>query len=398
MKLDASQQSAIDRATSSRVSLITGGAGTGKTTIIKAITAKLEAKGEKVHLCAFAGKAAARLREACEHPASTLHRLLGFNGKVFLAGALSDCTVIIDESSMCDSQLLQQVVIRKPKRLVLVGDDAQLPPVGRGQPYADLVELRPDLVSRLSTCYRASEAVFKAAMDIRGGGRPPLEAISPGESWTMMNTGDHARTQAKILDWVQSDSWNFNTDAIICARNGEGDDDPCTVLGLNAAIAEAVSPRRKGFKFNVGDRVVNTKNIYELDFYNGNCGRVRAIDQDGGIWIETDFPIIDRTRTKDDTNPVYTSNVLFARDVRAHLQLAFAITCHRAQGSQYKNVIVAAFDRDAHQLLTRSWIYTAITRTKENCCVVGQLSSVWRGIDNKNRKRTVLQTLGSKCA
>jgi exodeoxyribonuclease V alpha subunit len=209
----------------------------------------------------------------------------------------------------------------------------------------------------------------------------------------MMNTGDHVRTQARILEWVQSDHWNFDTDAIICARNGEGDEDPCTVRGLNAAIAEAVSPRRKGFKFNIGDRVVNTKNIYELDFYNGNCGRVRAIDQDGGIWIETDFPVIDRTRTEDEANPVYTSNVLFARDVRAHLQLAFAITCHRAQGSQYRNVLVPVFDRDARCMLTRSWIYTAVTRTKENCCVAGQLSAVWRGIDNTSRKRTVLQQL-----
>jgi hypothetical protein len=365
----------------------------GKTTIVRNITQKLEAKGEKVHLCAFAGKAAARLREACEHPASTIHRLLNYNGSVFLNPSLAGSSVVVDESSMCDSQLCAEIVRRNPNRLCLVGDAAQLPPVGRGQPFHDLLDLRPDLVSSLTRCYRATEAVFQAATAIRNGGRPPMDATSDGERWTMRNTGDEKHTQEQILEWVKEGFLDFEQDAIICARNGNGDGDPSTVIGLNAAISELVSPRRKGHKFNVGDRVVNTKNIYELDFYNGNQGTIHAIDQDEGIWIRTDFPVIDRSKTSDESDPKYTSHILFSRENRKHLQLAFAITCHRAQGSQYRNVIVLAFTKDTHCLLDRSWIYTAVTRTKESCAVVGQLSAVWSGIDKSNKKRTVLQML-----
>jgi exodeoxyribonuclease V alpha subunit len=393
MNFDASQESAITKACTSPISIVTGGAGTGKTTIIKEITSRLEASRETVTLAAFAGKAAARIREACSHPASTIHRMLGYNGKQFLSGDLSDLSIIIDESSMIDSLLLAEVIQRKPKRLCLVGDPAQLPPVGRGQPFHDLINLRPDLVASLTTCYRATEAVFQAATAIRGGGRPPLSAASSGEKWTMMNTGDAQQTQDQILSWIDNGAFDFEQDVILCARNGETDQDPCTVRGLNAAIVAMISPRDEKRKFNVGDRIINTKNLPEVDVWNGTTGTVHAIDQDGGIWIRTDIPVIDWTKSKDDANPEYTNYVLFGKDKRKHLQLAYAMTTHKAQGSQYRNVLMCCFNRDGWGLLDRSLLYTGVTRTKVACCVVGELSAVWKAIDKVNHKRTIIQQL-----
>ena len=394
MNLDTTQISAITRATSTPFSIITGGAGTGKTTIICAITEQLESRGESVALAAFAGKAAARVREACAHPASTIHRLLGYDGKAFSLPTLAERAVVIDEASMIDSALLAEIVRRKPTRLVLVGDQAQLPPVGRGQPFHDLIELRPGLVSNLTRCYRATEAVFQAASAIRAGGRPPESATSDGERWEMRNTGSADRTQREILKWVEAGAFDFEKDVILVARNGETADEPCTVRGLNRAIVDAISPRPEKVKFVVGDRVINTKNLPALDVWNGTTGTVHAVDHDGGVWVRTDIPVIDWSKTKDERDPAYTSHVLFARDARANLQLAYALTVHKAQGSQYRNVCMACFSRDGWGLLDRALLYTGVTRTKSACCVVGEMAAVWAAIDKVNAKRTIIQILG----
>jgi len=393
MQFDATQNRAIERACSAPVSIITGGAGTGKTTIIKAITERLEASGKDVALAAFAGKAAARVREACRHPASTIHRMLGYNGKVYRCEDLSGKNVIIDEASMIDAALLAEVIRRRPERLCLVGDPAQLPPVGRGQPFHDLINLKPELVSELSTCYRATEAVFQAATIIRAGGRPAMQATSDNERWSMMNTGNAKRTQSQILEWVEAGVFDFEQDVILAARNGVDENEPCTVRGLNAAIVDMISPREGKRKFNVDDRVINTKNLPDLDVWNGTTGTVHAIDQDGGIWVRTDIPVIDWNKTQDERKPTYTSHVLFAKDNRRHLQLAYALTVHKSQGSQYRNVCMACFNRDGWGLLDRSLLYTGITRTKSACCVVGEISAVYAAIDKVNHKRTIIQQL-----
>jgi exodeoxyribonuclease V alpha subunit len=395
VKLDQTQLSAISRATSAPFSIITGGAGTGKSTIIHEITNQLESRGEEVALAAFAGKAAARIREVAKHPASTIHRMLGYDGRNYTAPDLSHLSIIIDEASMIDAELLSRVTERRPRRLVLVGDQAQLPPVGRGQPFHDLIMYRPALVSNLTRCYRATEAVFQAASAIREGARPPMRATSEGEVWNMENTGNAKATQDWIIRHVKEGVFDFSggQDVILVARNGESDADPCTVKGLNSAIVDAISPRDEKTKWRVGDRVINTKNLPDLDVWNGTTGTIHAIDIDGGIWVETDIPVIDKRRTEDERNPVYTSHVLFARYQRKHLQLAYALTVHKMQGSQARRVMFAAFNRDLHGLLDRSLLYTAVTRTKEACCVVGELSAVFTAVERVNHKRTIIQLL-----
>ena len=399
MRFDASQLSAIERATTKKLSIVTGGAGSGKTTIIREITNRLESRGETVALCAFAGKAAARIREACEHPASTIHRLMGFDGTNYRVESLANLTVIIDECSMADSQLLAQLVQRNPRRLVLVGDPAQLAPVGRGSPFHDLISLRPDLVATLTTCYRATEAVFIAASAIRSGARPAQSATSDGEYWEMQNTGSPKQTQAQIIKWVtDAASWDFERDIVLVARNGESDDDACTVRALNRAIVDVLSPRDwsdSKQRFRAGDRVMNLHNLPALDMWNGSTGTVHAVDIDGGVWVRTDIPAIDHSKTTDERNPVYTSHVLFGKDIKRHLQLAYAVTTHKSQGSQYRNVVFAAFPRDLHGILDRSLLYTAVTRTKSACVVCGELSAAYAAIDRVTRKRTVMQAIAS---
>jgi exodeoxyribonuclease V alpha subunit len=209
----------------------------------------------------------------------------------------------------------------------------------------------------------------------------------------MINTGDAQRTQDQILAWIDGGAFDFESDVILCARNGETDQDPCTVRGLNAAIVAMISPRDAKRKFNTGDRVINTKNLPAIDAWNGTTGTVHAIDQDGGIWVKTDIPVIDWSKSKDDKNPVYTNHILFGKDTRKHLQLSYAMTVHRAQGSQYRNVLMCCFTRDGWGLLDRSLLYTGVTRTKAACCVVGELAAAWSAIGRVSCKRTIIQQL-----
>jgi exodeoxyribonuclease V alpha subunit len=401
MSLDAQQSLAVAMATdkSIRVVLISGGAGFGKTFLAKSICDEYEKQGQRYALCAPTGKAAARLREATSKPTATVHRFLRYNGSVFQADddALNGMVFLCDESSMLDTGLFSAIVKRNPLKLILIGDDAQLPPVGRGQPYADLLKLCPELSVQLKHSYRATEAVFSAASTIRNGGRPPEFATSDSERWSMVNTGNHKNTQAEILKWVNAGHFDFEQDIILVARNGDTEEDESTVKGLNAAIVASISPRRTGQRFNVGDRVVNTHNMPDIDCWNGTTGTVHAIDQDGGIWVRTDVPVINKEKTDDPANPVYTSHVLFTRDARMSLQLAYAMTVHKSQGSSYRNVCLACFNRDIHaKLLDRSLLYTGVTRTKSACIVVGELSAAFTAIDTVRNKRTIIQELAER--
>jgi exodeoxyribonuclease V alpha subunit len=391
MKFDATQLAALDLAERSRFYMINGGAGVGKTTIIKELARRLMNRGEEVCLCAPTGKAAARLKEATKLETGTIHRVLHYNGVKYLAGSLDGVSMIVDESTMLSSELLAEIVNRNPRRLILVGDQAQLPPVGKGQPFHDLLHIRPDCVSTLTTCYRATEAVFQAAQRIRAGEWPGNFAESPGERWQVLATGDAEKTHAAILEWVEADVIDFDTDIILCAINGTPDT-PCSVNGLNADIVRIVNPRDADEKFKVGDRVINEKNFPEEDVWNGTTGKIVAIDHEGCAWVELDVPIVDQENSTPG-NTVYKDKVLFGKDMVKHLRLAYALTVHKSQGSQYRNVLFVALSRDAYANLDRSLIYTGVTRTREKCCVVGEASALRQGISTVRQKNTVLQEL-----
>lgn len=384
--LDPSQISAVESSVDRRVSIINGGAGTGKTTIIKEIIREISR--ENYALAAFAGKAAARLREATGEESGTIHRMLGYNGTGFRTGSLADISVIIDEASMVSADLMYEITSRRPKRLILVGDQAQLPPVGRGQPFHDLIKLFPGHVSTLTTCYRNREAIFQAAQEIRSGMVPWRNIQTDQERFSVIGAQTGRDAQTIILDMVRRGEIDFDRDIILCPRNGESSDDYGTVASLNSEIKAALNPNapgRENHKFEVGDRVINTKNFASYDVWNGTTGRIAAIDSGENIFVDLDIP------RRDGENLV--SDVKFSRSeqMTRELELAYALTVHKSQGSQYRKVIFVALDRDAYTLLDRSLIYTAVTRAREHCIIIGTYSAFRNGIGKQNEKITAMQ-------
>jgi exodeoxyribonuclease V alpha subunit len=384
MDLHENQAKAIELATAKngpRLVCIQGGAGTGKTTIIREIRSRLDS----VTLCAPTGKAAARMREACGTSAETIHRMLMYDGTGFRCETLAGLTIICDEATMVDSSLLAEVLKRTPRRVILVGDFAQLPPVGAGQPFHDVVSRRSDIVAELTHCYRATEAVYEAATAIRHGRPPKREHASREERWHVQDTGTVQATHDAILDLVRRNELEFakGADIILAPRNGRRNEtDPGTVFWLNHDIARILIPRADDEFLCVGDRVINTENNSELDIWNGTTGVVADLEPRGAVWIETDQPVRGGAGGQ-------TTSVRLTKGQARKLDLAYALSVHKSQGSQYDRVVFACHQKDAFSL-SRSLIYTAVTRTRRECLVMGGYGALCAGINRQGAKRTVL--------
>jgi len=379
LQYDQFQIDAIMAAAAGGDIIITGGAGTGKTSIIKAIA---ENRNGGVMLTAPTGKAAARLREATGFDASTVHRALGYDGEEF-RGAIAakfNVPLIVDEASMMDSNLMAHVIAQEPPQLILVGDDAQLPPVGAGQPFHDLLRLRRDRVRRLEICHRNKEAVHAAALAIREG-RRPMAQKTESETFSMMQTGDGERTQEFIVNWFRTGALDPFQDVVLACRYGE-EDGSGDIRGLNAAIMQAVNPHEPGERWRKRDRVMCNKNFSALDVWNGDMGTVTDVDTDGRAWVE-----LDRAR---EAGPL-----LLDRDVAKEFVHAWALSVHKSQGSQWRRVVFVCLRKHVH-MLNRALVYTAVTRAKAGCVVCGELDAFYGGINRVAGKQTVLQELGRK--
>lgn len=380
-ELNENQKNAVESALSGRFTVITGSAGTGKTTIIKTI---VEQAGDLCVLSAFTGKAAARMREATGYSASTLHSAMKYNGLDFLLESF-DCPVIIDEASMIDSSLMAEVIRRRPTRLTLIGDQAQLPPVGKGQPFHDLIKIVPERVTDLKINYRSMEAIHEAVSLVRIGEMPATSAQSEKERWSLINSGEPDATHETILEYVKKGHLDFTQDIILCPRNGANEDDPCTIASLNRDIKAIVNPGNGNGKICSGDRVMCLKNFPQSDIWNGTTGTVSEIDSHDLPWITLDTPRADGSK-----------EIALSAEQARNIQLAYALTVHKSQGSQYRRVVFAALMRDAFTMLDRSLIYTAVTRAQAQCVVVGQKAAFAKGISTVKDKRTVLQILAQE--
>ena len=381
---DESQCAAIAAATSNLgLTIINGGAGCGKTSLIKAICHILEQRGCSVDLCAFAGKAAARLREATGHCASTIHSMLmyGGDGLGFTAGNLHGRTVIVDEASMVPSSLLYEITKRDPERLILVGDQAQLQPVGVGSPFHDVIDTLPTVVHTLTTCYRNKEAVFAAAAKIRKGEMPD-EGKSAKEEFSVRRFDSSEAVHAFIEEAVKANEIDFDQDLVLSPRNGEGEEPAAaTVKSLNASIQAIENPHEDGVKFLAEDRVMCTKNFPKLDIWNGTTGWITRVDRDGKPFF-----------LPDDADTEYDEIRLGEKEQQAAITPAWCLTIHKAQGSQYRDVYVVCLRRDAARLFDRSMLYTAITRAKRQCVLLTD-DGIDRIIGAVRRRRTYLQLL-----
>lgn len=392
---DVSQLEAVRYAVYHRFAIINGGAGVGKTTVIKMIVRGIKATNKKlqIHLCAPTGKAAARLKEASGIEATTIHVMLGAKGNdVFSCSSLEHSAVIVDESSMVDSALLAEILKRNPSQVILVGDQAQLTPVGHGQPFHDIIALYPNVIRTLTKCYRNTEAVFQAATMIRNGNLPMRHAESEKERWIVVSSSDPRDAQKMICEWTQEGLLDFSTDIVLCPKNGtRGEDDrfqESTVNALNEELLFIDRTNRgsiSGERFVSGDRVINTVNCAEKHVWNGTTGTVHAV-QDDGVIVKLDVPYVDLLTGETE------ETVVFDKDMMKNLRYAYALTVHKSQGSQYRKVVMVVLPRDKFQL-DRSLVYTGVTRTREECCVIGDYNALAHAIATTRKKDTVLQCM-----
>jgi exodeoxyribonuclease V alpha subunit len=371
--LARSQREAVRQAVSSKGMVITGGPGVGKTTLVNAILRILVVKGVEVALAAPTGRAAKRLSESTGMEAKTIHRLLevdprhgGF--KRGLDNPLECDLLVVDETSMVDVPLMASLVKALPDKaaLVLVGDVDQLPSVGPGQVLADVIGSGAVPVARLTEIFRqaAESQIVTNAHRVNTGRMPNLGATkSDSTDFYFVEARDPEDGVAKIIEIVKNRlPGRFGFDPIkdvqvLCPMNRGG----LGARALNVELQRALNPatddlfvERFGFTYRVGDKVMQTENDYDKDVFNGDLGYVRHIDPDAQeLVIEFDGAPVDYQFGELD-----------------EVALAYAISVHKSQGSEYPAVVIPLMMQH-YMMLRRNLLYTGITRGRGQRQAVG---------------------------
>lgn len=396
------QVRAILTAARSSVMLLTGGPGTGKTTTVNGILGLFDRLGIKTVLAAPTGRAANRLKELCGREAATIHRLLETqfdpeSGKLCFMHDESDPlkadAVVVDETSMVDI-LLMEALLRalKPQcRLILVGDPDQLPSVGAGNLFSDLIRSKKIPTVRLTEIFRQAREslIIMNAHAINGGQLPELTVKN--KDFFFLQRRDMQRAVDTIVDLcVRRLPQNMGIPADQIQVLSPTRKNEAGTAALNLRLQAVLNPpapgkqehKRGKMLFRVGDRVMQIKNNYDIMWkktegfgvgtgvFNGDVGKVTEIDP-GQETMTVVF---------DDRQVEYTFDLL------GQLELAYAMTVHKSQGSEYRAVILSVSQANPY-LLTRSILYTAVTRARELLILVGDPGVVQQMVENNRQSR-----------
>ncbi|WP_340413540.1 SF1B family DNA helicase RecD2 [Peptoniphilus sp. HCN-40583] len=399
MTLADKQKEALMRAVDSHLLVITGGPGTGKTTTLRAIVEAMDRLNLSIALAAPTGRAAKRMEEATGRGASTIHRLLKYDyideegtDSIVSGDDIDADVLIIDEASMIDLLLMRDVLtsLKEKTRLILVGDVDQLPPVGAGNVLKDILDSGEVPSVQLDEVFRQAETsyIVKNAHRINHGELPRVN--EKGTDFFFMEESDPDKALALICDLVKNRLPAFYgvdsmEDIQVLAPMKKG---ICGIEHLNEALQKTLNPGKKGlesrgFTYCVGDKVMQTKNNYQMPWksqnkvfdnegegvFNGDLGRVTAVDPAGG-WIKVLY---------DDKLCTYTNEYL------PELMPAYASTVHKSQGSEFP-VVVMPLLNGPPMLYTRNLLYTGVTRARKLVVIVGSFQVLKRMVEN-NRIR-----------
>jgi exodeoxyribonuclease V alpha subunit len=367
--LTEEQWAAVHGAFDSRVSVLTGGPGVGKTVCTKEIVAEAEAAHATIALCAPTGRAARRLEEATGHEAQTIHRLLEWmpgREPAYKPGhPLPVDLIVVDESSMLNLRLAEVLLggLAETTHVVLVGDADQLPPIGAGKPFEDLIASGAVPVVRLSQIFRqaARSMITTAAHEINQGRPPHLEPNEDQDhDFFFIDRPSPERALETVVEVVAERApKRFDVDPIrdvqVLAPMYRG---PVGIDALNERLQARLNPdgkRALSDRFRIGDRLIQTRNSHELGLMNGSIVFLRRDEPDEeAIVVDTDDG----------------GSLVIPYGETATLRLAYAISVHKAQGCEVP-VVVGVCHRSHSRMLTRPLLYTAITRARNSCVLVG---------------------------
>lgn len=390
MVLAEEQRVAVETVMSAKVFVLTGGPGVGKTATTKAIIHALSTAGFEVACCAPTGRAAKRVTEATGRRASTIHRLLEFHPEHgFQRNAsrpLQATAIVADEMSMTDVSLMANLLaaVDDGARLIIIGDVDQLPSVGPGAVLRDLIDSGVLPVVRLTRIFRqaAGSRIITNAHRVNRGQMPEKPQGESDFFWIERTDAEKAASTALqiVTQKLTGRGISARDCVVICPqRSGKAG-----VHALNAQLQAVLNPMGaavtvgkapKQTVFRVGDRVMQLKNDYERDVYNGDMGWVRAVDQGKTtMTVQVDRP---------DGLP---QEVVYERKHFDNVTLAYACTGHKLQGGSAKAIIILML-REHYMLLSRQWLYTAISRGEKLVCLIADTKAVAIAVSETKREQ-----------
>ncbi len=389
------QREALFASLENGIMILTGGPGTGKTTVVKALISIFSSIGFKTVLAAPTGRAAKRMSEATSEEAKTVHRMLEMertiDGQMRFCrnekNPLSEKVVIIDEASMLDLTLTSALLraMKRGSRLILIGDSDQLPSVGAGNILSDLLSSERIKTVRLTEIFRQSkESLIITNAHKINGGEPPILNITDNDFFFVRreNEGDISEAIATLISERLPRSYGRDIkekiQVITPSRKGAGG-----VEALNTALQARLNPPAKfkkeksshGVVFREGDRVMQITNNYDIEWDKNGATGVGLFNGDIGTVEEINLREEKLTVRFDDKTAVYTFDML------EELELAYAITVHKSQGSEYPVVIIPMY-YCAPMLMTRNLLYTAVTRARSMVILVGRADIPRKMVEN----------------